>query len=61
MIGKTIIAHVVVIQNGNNICLHVITLLTNNETMNIIVKISFSELLVSQCTVWCFIVCKNEN
>ena len=39
-----IIAPVIVIQNGNAICLHVITLLTNKDTMNIIVKITFKEL-----------------
>ena len=44
VIGKIIIAHVIVIQNGRATCLHVITLLTNNVTINITVKISFNEL-----------------
>lgn len=38
------IAHVIVIQNGRAICLHVITLLTNNAAINITVRINFNEL-----------------
>ena len=42
--GKIMIAHVIVIQNGSAICLHVITLLTNNAAINITVRINFNEL-----------------
>ena len=44
MIGNINIAHVIVIQKGNWICLQVITLLTNNAAINITVNISFNEL-----------------
>ena len=38
------IAHVIVIQKGSAICLHVITLLTNNAAMKVTVRMSFNEL-----------------
>ena len=53
------IAHVIVIQNGRAICLHVITLLTNNAAINITVRINFNELCdfqSSSLNVWLFFI-----